>query len=310
MANAVTSLRLCAEIDWPQFVESVSLVERVLQRDPAGVHGRMEFLSRDRYRQAVEELADPTGEAQVRVALRAVESARQAAEVEGTGRARRPRRAPPHREGATGPRGRRRLAPGPVEGAAAPRLRPRIVPLPGLDRHRHRRAGRGRGHLRPSPGRVARRAGRRRLAAPPAVERAGHRLHPATGGPPRAAAPPAASRSRAGFPRTRGPWSSCRPSSPAWPACRSFSSTSRSWRTGTSTRGSIRRPRGLHRRRRSRGARGRAHPRRGTGGRRRAERPPGRGAGRPLLPAPPGAPVEPRGGRVDGVGAERGSSRS
>jgi len=83
VANAITSLRLCSDIDWPQFVESVSLVERVLQRDPAGVHGRMEFLSRDRYRQAVEELAEPTGEAQVRVALRAVESARQAAEVEG-----------------------------------------------------------------------------------------------------------------------------------------------------------------------------------------------------------------------------------
>ena len=85
VANAITSLRLCAEIDWPQFVESVSLVERVLQRDPAGVHGRMEFLSRDRYRQAVEELAEPTGEAQVRVALRAVESAREAAEIEGPG---------------------------------------------------------------------------------------------------------------------------------------------------------------------------------------------------------------------------------
>jgi cyclic beta-1,2-glucan synthetase len=83
VANAITSLRLCSDIDWPQFVESVSLVERVLQRDPAGAHGRMEFLSRDRYRQAVEELAEPTGEAQVRVALRAVESAREAAEVEG-----------------------------------------------------------------------------------------------------------------------------------------------------------------------------------------------------------------------------------
>ena len=85
VANAITSLRLCAEIDWPQFVESVSLVERVLQRDPAGVHGRMDFLSRDRYRQAVEELAEPSGEAQVRVALRAVESAREVAEVEGPG---------------------------------------------------------------------------------------------------------------------------------------------------------------------------------------------------------------------------------
>jgi cyclic beta-1,2-glucan synthetase len=84
VANVITSLRLCSELDWSKYVESVSLVERVLQRDPAGVHGRMEFLSRDRYRQAVEELADRTGEAQVRVALRAVESARLAAEAEGT----------------------------------------------------------------------------------------------------------------------------------------------------------------------------------------------------------------------------------
>jgi cyclic beta-1,2-glucan synthetase len=81
VANVITSLRLCSTLDWAEFVERVSLVERVLQRDPSGVHVRMEFLSRDRYRQAVEELAEPTGEAEVRVALRAVESARQAAEA-------------------------------------------------------------------------------------------------------------------------------------------------------------------------------------------------------------------------------------
>ncbi|OFX24202.1 MAG: carbohydrate-binding protein [Anaeromyxobacter sp. RBG_16_69_14] len=83
VANVITSLRLCSELDWRRYVEAVSLVERVLQRDPAGVYARQDFLTRDRYRQAVEELADPTAEAQVRVALRAVESARQAAEVEG-----------------------------------------------------------------------------------------------------------------------------------------------------------------------------------------------------------------------------------
>ena len=79
VANAVTSLRLCSAIDWRQYVESVSLVEQVLQRDPAGAYGRMDFLSRDRQRQAVEELSLPNGDAQVRVALRAVESSRQAA---------------------------------------------------------------------------------------------------------------------------------------------------------------------------------------------------------------------------------------
>ena len=79
MANAVTSLRLCATLDWQEYVESVSLVEQVLQRDPAGAYGRMDFLSRDAQRQAVEELATPSGEGQVRVALKAIESARQAA---------------------------------------------------------------------------------------------------------------------------------------------------------------------------------------------------------------------------------------
>jgi cyclic beta-1,2-glucan synthetase len=40
----------------------------------------MDFRSRDRYRQAVEELAEPTGDGQLRVALKAVERARQVAE--------------------------------------------------------------------------------------------------------------------------------------------------------------------------------------------------------------------------------------
>ena len=83
-ANSITSLGLCATLDWSRFVERVSMVERVLRRDPSGVHLRMDFASRDRYRQAVEEIADPTGEAQVRVALRAVESARQVAEKTGS----------------------------------------------------------------------------------------------------------------------------------------------------------------------------------------------------------------------------------
>ncbi len=79
VANAVTSLRLCATLDWREYVEAVSLVEQVLQRDPAGAYGRMDFLSRDQQRHAVEELAPSSGEGQVRVALKAIESARQAA---------------------------------------------------------------------------------------------------------------------------------------------------------------------------------------------------------------------------------------
>ena len=79
VANAMTSLRLCATLDWQEYVEAVSLVEQVLQRDPAGAYGRMDFLSRDQQRQAVEALAPASGEGQVRVALKAIENARQAA---------------------------------------------------------------------------------------------------------------------------------------------------------------------------------------------------------------------------------------
>ena len=79
VANVISSLRFCAALDWQEYVEAVSLVEQVLRRDPADVYGRMDFHSRDRQRQAVEVLAAPSGDAQVRVALRAVESARQAA---------------------------------------------------------------------------------------------------------------------------------------------------------------------------------------------------------------------------------------
>jgi cyclic beta-1,2-glucan glucanotransferase len=83
--NTVTSLRFCATLDWSRFVELVSPMEEVLRRDPAGVYPRMDFASRDRYRHAVEELAEPTGEAQVRVALRTVASARRDMELNGVG---------------------------------------------------------------------------------------------------------------------------------------------------------------------------------------------------------------------------------
>jgi len=58
----------------------VRTVASDLQRDPAAIYGHMDFASRDRYRHAVEEMAEPTGEGRVRVALKSVERARQIAE--------------------------------------------------------------------------------------------------------------------------------------------------------------------------------------------------------------------------------------
>jgi cyclic beta-1,2-glucan synthetase len=85
VGNVFTSLRFCAIEDWRELIERVSLVEHVLRRDPAGVYARMDFLSRDRYRHAIEGLAGPSGPDQVQAALDCVDAARAGAEHAGAG---------------------------------------------------------------------------------------------------------------------------------------------------------------------------------------------------------------------------------
>jgi cyclic beta-1,2-glucan synthetase len=57
IGNCVTSLRLINVLDWSQFFEKVSLVERALRAEKAGIYVRQDFATRDRYRRTVEMLA-------------------------------------------------------------------------------------------------------------------------------------------------------------------------------------------------------------------------------------------------------------
>lgn len=57
VSGMVRSLRALERVSWRDFVESVSAVERILERDPAGVYARMDFVTRDRYRHQVEKMA-------------------------------------------------------------------------------------------------------------------------------------------------------------------------------------------------------------------------------------------------------------
>ena len=50
-----------ASTDWREFVETMSVVEHTLREDPAGVYGRMDFATRDRYRHVVEAIAKRSG---------------------------------------------------------------------------------------------------------------------------------------------------------------------------------------------------------------------------------------------------------
>ena len=53
--NVITSMRLISDVDWPQLVESVSLIDDTLR--PASRFAEMDFATRNLYRSAIEELA-------------------------------------------------------------------------------------------------------------------------------------------------------------------------------------------------------------------------------------------------------------
>ena len=76
IGNIITTMRLVSASDWPVFVERVSVVERILEGDPAGAYARMDFPTRDRYRHSVEQLARGAKKAEADVARRAVALAR------------------------------------------------------------------------------------------------------------------------------------------------------------------------------------------------------------------------------------------
>ena len=78
VSNSINSLRFLAKMDWREFVEDLSVVERLLRQDPAGVYARMDFFTRDQYRHAVEKISkrSKTPENQVtEIALKAAQDA-------------------------------------------------------------------------------------------------------------------------------------------------------------------------------------------------------------------------------------------
>ena len=72
VGNVITSMRLLSTLDWQKFFETVSLADEVLRRDSSGVYAKMDFNSRDRYRNVVEKIAKRTKADELEVARSAV----------------------------------------------------------------------------------------------------------------------------------------------------------------------------------------------------------------------------------------------
>jgi cyclic beta-1,2-glucan synthetase len=76
--HLISSMRLISALDWNEFFESVSLVDKTLRQGTRVAE--MDFVTRDRYRQAIEDVSRGSGRPELEVARRAVGRARAAVE--------------------------------------------------------------------------------------------------------------------------------------------------------------------------------------------------------------------------------------
>jgi len=78
ITSAIGSLRQLAELQYPKIVEAVSRIEAILRQDPAGIHARSDFATRDRCRRVVEAAARQSQSSEWDVARLAVDLAQPA----------------------------------------------------------------------------------------------------------------------------------------------------------------------------------------------------------------------------------------
>jgi cellobiose phosphorylase len=83
MSNSIGSLRVLGAIDWREFVETMSVVERILRQDPGDVYRKMDFATRDRYRYVIEKTAKNCLCSESEVARQAIRLAHEGAALKG-----------------------------------------------------------------------------------------------------------------------------------------------------------------------------------------------------------------------------------
>jgi cellobiose phosphorylase len=83
VSHTINSLRLLGALDWREFVEAMSQVDQTLRLDPAGVYGKMDFFTRDRYRHSVEAISRHSQLLESEVAQKAIQLAESSAGEKG-----------------------------------------------------------------------------------------------------------------------------------------------------------------------------------------------------------------------------------
>ena len=138
ISNSIASLRFLGAMDWPEFVEAMSVVERTLREDPAQVYARMEFATRDRYRHAVERNARNSRLSEDEVARAAIGLAHAGAAGHGRRPARGACRFLSDRQGVASARASGRGTSSPQRGVPKRLGAIAFAPVSGCDRAAHR----------------------------------------------------------------------------------------------------------------------------------------------------------------------------
>lgn len=71
--NSFFNLRLIGTLDWKEFVEATNVLEPILRKDPAGVYGKSDFVTRNRYRSIIENLALGSSMDEAEIASQAIQ---------------------------------------------------------------------------------------------------------------------------------------------------------------------------------------------------------------------------------------------
>lgn len=82
ISNTIGSLRFLGAMDWRKFVETMSVVEKILLEDPANAYSKMDFSTRDRYRHVVEKISKVSRFSESEVATFAIQLARKGMDIE------------------------------------------------------------------------------------------------------------------------------------------------------------------------------------------------------------------------------------
>jgi cellobiose phosphorylase len=83
ISNSIGSLRFVESTNWRNFVESMSAVERILNEDPTGTYGKMDFTTRDCYRHVIENIAKQSPVSEEEIAQNAIRLAMESAVLKG-----------------------------------------------------------------------------------------------------------------------------------------------------------------------------------------------------------------------------------